>query len=286
VDAEGAKRDVRRLGHLPETATSASGIASRLTTGASTPAVDSSRRTRYSLLQMNLCLSGMAECFEDTRYPKVVEEAIEVIVARKPSAVSFNEACSGDISRIAAKTRYHVRFAPVLVRGQRLPCVTPAGRGVFGNAVITRESIRSSTDRAFAAQVGGQERRRWICVKTVAQVSVCTAHLSTRGPRAGRAAHQNQCAQFAGVLASRDRHGAVIAAGDINHHEGCAPAGVRARTDARGSQLPGRQHSYVSAEEFRPPRVQIVPAAYSDHDFMLTSTSLLAPPHTRVDPVG
>jgi endonuclease/exonuclease/phosphatase family metal-dependent hydrolase len=245
--------------------------------GASAPSAGTAPRTSYSLLQMNLCLSGMAECFDHTEYPKVVEDAIDVIAAREPSAVTFNEACSGDIVRIAEQTRYRMRFAPVLVRGHRLPCVDPAGRGVFGNAVITKATIDDSADRAFSAQIGGGERRRWICVQTVRQVTVCTAHLSTRGSDAARAEHQRQCAELAAVVASQHAHGPVIAAGDINHRRSCAPAGVWALSDRRASQLPGRQHSYGGVNDFRRPQVQILPAAYSDHAFMLTRTRILPP---------
>ena len=252
-----------------------SGFASVGTSRSSSRAAPS---VAYSLLQMNLCLSGMAACFEDTQYPGILREATDVITAHKPSAVSFNEACRGDIGHIAEQTRYHVRFAPVLVRGHRLPCVDPAGRGVFGNAVITREAIDSSDARPFAAQVNGEEQRGWICVATVQEVHVCTAHLSTRDSVAPRAANANQCAELAAVAASRDADGAVIVAGDINQQDGCAPARAWTLTDARASQLPGIQHSYGSAEEFRLPQVQILPATYSDHDFMLTSATLAASP--------
>jgi hypothetical protein len=231
--------------------------------------------TPYSMLQMNLCLSGMAECFDDTQYPTVVEEAINAIRARKPSAASFNEACSGDMHRISQQTGYHMRFAPVLVHGQRLPCVDPAGRGVFGNAVITKAAIDSSAHRAFAAQVDGEETRGWICVVTVRDVSVCTTHLSTRGSDAARAANASQCAELAALVASRDAHGPVLVAGDINHQRDCAPAGTWTMTDWQAPELPGIQHSYGSAEEFRVAHVQILPATYTDHEFMLTTTTLV-----------
>jgi endonuclease/exonuclease/phosphatase family metal-dependent hydrolase len=259
----------------PRSATASTYTAS---VSASTPSSGTAPRTPYSVLQMNLCLSGFAECFDDTRYPKVVAEAIDVIAARTPRAVTVNEACSSDLARVAAETGYHLRFAPVLAHGQRLPCADPAGRGVYGNAVLTQQPIRSSAGRAFSAQVGGEERRRWLCVETAGQVNVCTAHLSTRGTKAARAAHRSQCTEWAAVVAARDDHGPVIAAGDINRQAGCAPAGVWTLTDAEASRLPGRQHSYGSAKELRRPSIQMLPATYTDHDFLLTKTRLLPPP--------
>jgi hypothetical protein len=133
---------------------------------------------------MNLCLSGFAGCFDDTQYPNIVNEAIEVINAREPNAVTVNETCSGDIAHIADTLGYDMRFATVLIRGEPLDCVDPGGRGVFGNAVMTKEAIKQSADRAFTAQAGTEERR-WICVETARQVNVCTTHLSTRSRHIG-----------------------------------------------------------------------------------------------------
>ncbi|MGH3356365.1 MAG: hypothetical protein ACRDOJ_10740 [Nocardioidaceae bacterium] len=225
---------------------------------------------------MNLCLSGVAGCFPDTQYPSVVEEAIGVVTARKPNAVTFNEACSGDIARIAEETGYHTRFATVMHRGRPLRCVNPGRRGVFGNAVITKGAIDSSVDQAFAAQVGSEERR-WICVETVQGVDICTAHLSTRGSRAARAASEDQCDEFTTVLATRDQHGPVIAAGDINRLDSCAPAEMWTLTDAQAPQLPGRQHIYGTAQELRATQTETVPATYTDHDFQRVETRHLPP---------
>ena len=57
----------------------------------------------FSLLQMNLCLSGLAGCYGGTQYPAVVDEAIAKIRATEADAVTLNEACSGDVERIAAR---------------------------------------------------------------------------------------------------------------------------------------------------------------------------------------
>src|SRR4051812_22358106 len=58
----------------------------------------------YTLMQMNLCLSGLAGCFVKVAYPAVVDEAVARIRAAHPDAVTFNEACRGDVARIAAET--------------------------------------------------------------------------------------------------------------------------------------------------------------------------------------
>jgi hypothetical protein len=60
---------------------------------------------------------------------------------KRPDAVIFNEACSGDVALIARRTGYHVRFPRVIYHGTPLLCVRPGGRGLFGDAVLTKAAI-------------------------------------------------------------------------------------------------------------------------------------------------
>src|SRR5262245_32519269 len=230
----------------------------------------------YSLLQMNLCLSGFAGCFPGTQYPSIVNEAIDLINAHQPNAVTFNEACSGDVDRIASETGYHSRFAVVLISGQPLNCRTPGARGVFGNAVMSKEAIKESADQAYTAQAGTEERR-WICVATARQVNICTTHLSTTGSAAARAANDGQCLELTAVLAARAEAGPTIAGGDFNRLSGCATAGMWTLTDAGAAKLPGIQHLYGNADDFLAPQAEILPATFTDHDFLLVKTRLVPP---------
>src|SRR5947209_4766160 len=81
--------------------------------GAAT-AASASTSSNYTLMQMNLCLSGIADCYRKVRYPAVVQEAVARIRSARPDAVTFNEACSGDVALIARQTGYHPRFSAVI----------------------------------------------------------------------------------------------------------------------------------------------------------------------------
>ena len=133
----------------------------------------------YALMQMNLCLSGLAGCYGKTAYPAVVDEATTRIRQARPDAVTLNEACQGDVALIARRTGYHARFSKVPYRGKLLQCVRPGGRGLFGDAVLTKAPIERTSDEDFKAQAG-LEQRRWLCVTTARDIDVCTAHLNTR----------------------------------------------------------------------------------------------------------
>src|SRR5919109_3474649 len=171
------------------------------TSVAAPAAVPPAAGSTYTLLQMNLCLSGLAGCYGKAAYPAVVEEAVARIREAQPDAITFNEACRGDVARIARRTGYHVRFSRVIYRGARLRCVQPGGRGLFGDAVLTEAAIESTDGHDFGAQAG-IERRRWLCVTTRVDVDVCTAHLNTRST-VEVAGNDAQCVELAALLARR-----------------------------------------------------------------------------------
>lgn len=228
-------------------------------------------QSTYTLMQMNLCLSGLADCYGKVAYPAVVEEAVARIREADPDAVTFNEACRSDVARIARRAGYHLRFSRVIYLGERLPCVQPGGRGLFGDAVLTRTAVESADSEDFEAQAG-IERRRWLCVTTRADVEVCTAHLNTRSI-VEAPGNDTQCAELAALLARRASARAVIFGGDVNRRPSCAPDGFWARTDASAGQAPGLQHVYGSAA-FRSPSAEVVLAAHSDHDVLLVRAQL------------
>lgn len=227
----------------------------------------------YSLLQLNLCLSGLAGCYPGTEYPRVVEEAVANIAAEGPEAKTVNEACSGDIARIAEETGYDYRFTTVMFRGAPLPCTKPEGRGVFGNAVLVNGTITASEEGAFEAQLGSEERR-WLSVETEEGVRTCTAHLSVAGSTAQAATNEAQCQELTTILGRDGQRQATIFAGDVNRKESCAPAGFWTATDSHAGQAPGIQHAYGSRGWLPNPTTAIVPMTYTDHDGLLVESRL------------
>jgi hypothetical protein len=135
---------------------------------------------RYAHVQLNLCLSGRAACFAKTQYPAVVDDAVRVITAADARSAVLVEACSDDAAAIARRTGMRLTFGTVLDGGRPLACVDPGDRGVYGFAVLTRSAPVAVTDEPFAAQQGS-EQRRFVCVTTDADLTVCGAHLALPG---------------------------------------------------------------------------------------------------------
>jgi endonuclease/exonuclease/phosphatase family metal-dependent hydrolase len=159
----------------------------------------------------------------------------------------------------------------VIYRGERLRCVRPGGRGLFGDAVLTKAAIGRTDKHDFRTQAG-IERRRWLCVTTRADVDVCTAHLNTRTP-VEVAGNDAQCDELSALLTRRAADRSVVFGGDVNRRESCAPAGVWTRTDGSADQAPGLQHVYGSGA-LRSPSAQVVSAGHTDHDFLLVRAQI------------
>jgi len=224
----------------------------------------------YTLMQMNLCLSGLGSCYGRVAYPAVLNEAVARIGQTHPDAVTFNEACRNDVAQIARRTGYRMAFARVIYGGRPLPCIHPGGRGLFGNAVLTRAAVVSSEAHEFAAQVG-PERRVWLCVTTRGGVEACTAHLASHDP-VEAAANRPQCDELRALLASRAVGHTLIFAGDLNRRGSCAPKGFWMRSDRSAAQDPGLQQVYGTGA-LRSPAAAVVPAVHTDHDILLVRAS-------------
>jgi endonuclease/exonuclease/phosphatase family metal-dependent hydrolase len=236
-------------------------------------AASPSAGSRYTLMQMNLCLSGLAGCYGKVDYPAGVEQAIARIRETRPDAVTLNEACSGDVALIGRRTGYHPRFSKVIYYGKPLPCIKPGGRGLFGDAVLTKAAIQSADSQPFKAQAG-PEHRQWLCVSTRDGVDVCTAHLASH-ETVEVAANDPQCAELRALLARRAAARAVIFGGDVNRRPSCAPLGFWTRTDRSARQDPGLQQVYGTSA-LRLPSAQVVPATNTDHDVLLVRAHLSA----------
>jgi endonuclease/exonuclease/phosphatase family metal-dependent hydrolase len=233
------------------------------------PSSDETRETTFRLLQANLCLSGHSGCYEPDTYPSVLDEAAARIRDLDPDAVTVNEACRDDAGELADRTGYTLTFAVVDYGGGPLPCIQPGGRGVFGIAVLTRDMVRTSHDGPFATQADPEERR-WLCATTPREVTVCTAHLSTRSSAYERSANDAACRELRRVLAGYQAAGTTVFGGDLNRHDSCAPAAMWAVRDNAAAQSPGVQHIYGSRTLGRP-SVSVAAATYTDHDFLIAT---------------
>ena len=232
----------------------------------------SSSGATFSLLQMNLCLSGHAGCYSPSAHPSALDEAASVIADRDPDAVTVNEACRRDVAALARRTGYELSFTGVDYGGAPLPCIDPGSRGLFGIAVLTRDDVRTSQEGTLPVGADPEERR-WLCTTTDGAVTVCTSHLSTRSSPGERVDNDVQCRQLSQVLARRATLGTTFFGGDLNRQDSCAPTTMWVSRDSSASQSAGLQHVYGS-RSVDDPSASIVEATYTDHDFLLVAATM------------
>ena len=221
----------------------------------------------YTLLQMNLCLSGFAHCYGKVAYPAGVEEAVARIRAAHPDAVTLNETCRGDVARIARRTGYHLRFSTVTVSGEPLACVRPGGRGRFGDAVLTKAAVEQQR----------QPRLRGAGGDRVAPVAV--RHDASRRRRVHSPPRDALDRERRAVR--RARRAPRSAGGHADGHLRWRPqpqprlrAGARLEPDRRLRRTgPGLQ-SISGTGALRSPSAEVLPATHTDHDFLVVRSRL------------
>lgn len=181
--------------------------------GAPPAAADAS----FDVLQLNLCNSGLADCYDGGQS---IPEGVEVINRLGPSVVTINEVCRDDITRMANDTGYRGEFTPARdsSSGSAYQC---ANGQDYGIGVLTSSDegtpVAPASSGTYSAQDGGREQRVFFCV-SYSRFGVCATHLSTDGGVALR-----QCSELmahAGELAGR---APTVVGGDLNMKYGGNP---------------------------------------------------------------
>lgn len=226
--------------------------------------------TTITVLQLNICHGGMADCY---RGDAVMVKAAEVIRSSKPQVLSVNEACSGDIDRLRpamgpARALFvaarNLDGTPVLCRG---------GDQRYGNIIMVATGFDGATEESgtYAAQYtaadGIGELRAWACLPA-ARLSACTTHLSSDDAPTALAQCQDLMSRAAGYPRP------VIVAGDFNLHDqgspsmrDCDPSGFSRRGD--GSV----QHVYASDDLSFTKTVEIDMMGTTDHPGRLVTVT-------------
>ena len=215
--------------------------------------------TAFKVLQLNLCNSGVAGCYQGGR---AVDEAVTMIQRRVPDVVSVNEVCLSDLTRltaaVGATAEHQFAFARREPTGANIECTD--GRGAFGNAIIVKEGIRSSGHGTYTAQDSGTEVRAWACsLSEVRGFTACTTHLSTTATTA-----LAQCRELVpATVLSHDPTGSAttrhVVLGDLNLRyspgsatsaQNCVPSGWFRKGDGDVQHVIARTLTFVSTQTY------------------------------------
>lgn len=191
-----------------------------LVLAAAVPAVPATAAVTYTVMQMNLCDSGMAHsCYT---FGRSVDEAVQRIRAYPPDLATFQEICRKDLYGKLAHAMadlygtggISVEFQPARNRytGQPYRCVNG---DQYGIGLVARGTLHDRRDGWYTAQDGDDELRAWVCATTARGLTVCTTHLSVSGDIA-----QRECAELMSKVPGGTE---VVVAGDLNLRKACGP---------------------------------------------------------------
>jgi hypothetical protein len=189
-------------------------------------------------LQLNLCNSGIASCYDGGRS---IAEAASVINSFWPDLVTVNEVCRNDVQntlfpamqQLWAGSQVFWAFAPALDESTNAPYLCANGDqygiGLIGHLVGVIGTVTTTMGHyPDSMQDGGKESRAWLCVQAAGQFDACTTHLSKHGEFAIQ-----QCRYLMNtVLPALPGRGTTIIGGDLNLKYGgsqdaqsCVPGG-------------------------------------------------------------
>lgn len=194
-------------------------------------------------LQLNLCNSGIAGCFEDGRS---VPEAAGVIAEWFPDVVTLNEVCASDVDgplldAMAAAWPgdwvFYV-FMPAWNVAANGPYQCTAGRGAYGNAVIGHVLAE---DWAGMVPDGGifqwqdaatNEWRSWACANAVGNYYACATHLAAGNGAAAMLQCEDLLSSIVPAQWAAGGYRPTVVGGDFNLHyngspniQDCVPGG-------------------------------------------------------------
>ncbi|WP_053720331.1 endonuclease/exonuclease/phosphatase family protein [Saccharothrix sp. NRRL B-16348] len=215
--------------------------------------------TAFKVLQLNLCNSGVAGCYQGGL---AVGEAVTMIQRRVPDVVSVNEVCLSDLPRltaaVGATAEYRFAFARRKSTDSNIECTD--GRGAYGSGIIVKEGIRTSGNGTYTAQDSGNEVRAWACaLSDVRGFTACTTHLSTTGTTA-----LAQCRELVpATVLSYDPTGSAttrhVVVGDLNlkyspgsatNAQNCVPSGWFRKGDGDVQHVIARTLTFVSTQVY------------------------------------
>jgi hypothetical protein len=198
------------------------------------------------VLQMNLCNSGRADCYSGGRS---VSTAVSLVRHDRPTMVSVNEVCRGDVgvlkkamSAVFPGASVASAFTSAHDRATRTPVRCENGQQ-YGDGVLvvvpsSPPGVRSYRGLYPVQDPRDVEERVWVCIDLPTQFSACTTHTASTSP----AIAVDQCRYLlksaVPMISGRDSGNPIILGADLNlaargspSPRSCLPSGYRRADD-------------------------------------------------------
>lgn len=165
--------------------------------------------TTVRILQLNICHSGIMECYTGDA---VMARARSVIGSTRPQVLSVNEVCANDVEPLR-QAMGPARTVFVAAQRPNGALVTCTNGHHFGNVIMVAEALAGTTGVTgrYANQDTSNEMRVWACLPG-GTLSACTTHLSARSGSIALA----QCRELMDRATGYAARTPTVVAGDLN----------------------------------------------------------------------
>ncbi len=233
----------------------------------------------FRALQLNLCNSGYAGCFEDGQS---IAEGYGVITQVKPDVVTLNEICEDDIaSELFPAMReawpddfvFWV-FAPAASRGSGGPITCTDGQrygvGIFGHVPAASWTGFEFAGSRLTNQSADNEMRAWACAYAADNYYACATHLENDNGDVAML----QCQEVMNPIVPQfwGEHGGAlptIVGGDLNLRfngnpdvQDCVPPAWYRKGD-------GDVQHIMATDDLTFESSELIPMQFTDHDAWL-----------------
>jgi hypothetical protein len=244
---------------------------------ASTGAAASSLPTRYPfwVLQLNLCNSGLAGCYDGG---KAVPEAATVIQGSAPDVVTLNEVCSGDVPQLSSTLAgvyggSTVVWAFQAAVDRRTGAAYKCKNGQdYGIGLVVHVPGTYAGHRVFGGiyasqDTGSAEERAWLCIHATGSFYACTTHLASTSGSVALAQCQDLMNQVIPTVRAGDGgYAPTVVGGDLNlkfrgspDAQRCVPAGYFRKGD-------GDVQHILATSDFTFSSSRTIGMSHTDHD--------------------
>jgi len=256
-------------------------------TGAITPSVDSkalaglgavasSLPTRYPfwVLQLNLCNSGLAGCYDGG---KSVPEAATAIQNSAPDVVTLNEICQADVVQLSSTlaavysgSTVVWAFKAAADRRTGAPYKCKNGQD-YGIGLIAHVPGTYAGHEIFSGiyaiqDTASAEERAWLCLRATGSYYACTTHLASTSGSVALGQCQDLMNQIIPSVRAAGGYAPTVIGGDLNmkfrgspNAQSCVPAGYFRKGDGDVQHIMATTDLAFSSS-------RTIGMAHTDHD--------------------
>jgi len=199
----------------------------------------------FWVLQMNLCNSGIASCYDGG---KSVPEAAGVIADTAPDVVTLNEVCQNDVAQLSTTLAsvyggdtvvWAFKAATDRRTGAGYKCKNGQDYGIGLVVHIPSYAGHQVFSGVYASQdTSSAEERAWLCLYAVGNFYACTTHLASTSGSVALAQCQDLMNNRIPAVRAAGGYAPTVVGGDLNmkykgspNAQSCVPAGYFRKGD-------------------------------------------------------